>query len=286
MVISNRATAEQLTTKCVYEECSTMSGKCLQRPVDDTVNSEVGAGGNGDEVQKAFIETYQNVINSGIAVGGGAMEGVEQTVLAGLNNAISGSTVPNSEGVYYCMVENININSTAASNSTAAVNNAFYWVLNCDVLNKGYSGDESLCNNLTSVESALGNLGYAVDKTLFGNDLWNRYVFNETTLIKTSVQPIESGGFMCNERPWFRDSSCVDPLSSTCAQQFEGTTGTGEFQYYGDVSKAVVAQDVREWQLQPCRLNFDPSSSGRHQYISAGAIAVSVWVSAIHLLLA
>ena len=99
MVISNRATAE-LTTKCVYEECSTMSGKCLQRPVDDTVNSEVGAGGNGDEVQKAFIETYQNVINSGIAVGGGAMEGVEQTVLAGLTNAISGSTVPNSEGIF------------------------------------------------------------------------------------------------------------------------------------------------------------------------------------------
>ena len=250
---------------CGFDELSTRAiGSCLQRPLSE--------GGQGDEVQAAMQEVYALVKESGVTVGGRnaiSDPAVQDSILLDAINAVrAGAAVPNSEGLYYCLRDD----ATGAD--------AFYWVLNCGVLreDRGGSGDIVLCDGLTPAETTIAGdldaVAYVVDATLFGDDTWRRYVFNNEVVALTEVQPVEGGGFVCSERPWFQTNVCLDPLATTCPTGFEGTTGRGAFQSYGEEGVAIVAQDVREWHLEPCLEQDSAGDSG----VNVVAIAVPVAV--------
>lgn len=207
---------------------------CLEWPIED---GGLGGSANAD----VMIEVYNNAINAGIQLGS------SETLLNGFLAAKSGATLQNSEGLFYCIRGN-------ATNGIAP--DAFYWVLNCNILEVGKSGDEYLCQDLTDEEVAMnGFVGFVVDSLLFLDDAkFYRYVFNETELKQTEIQPLEGGGFRCSDRPWFRTSLCTEPLALACPTALKGTTGFGAFLMYGDTNNTgvVVAQDVREWQMTPC----------------------------------
>jgi hypothetical protein len=240
-ILSTAHSQDNCYEVCGFEERNTSDiGKCLQRPIDD--------GGQSDSAQEAMIQIYNNVEQAGIRPGG--LEG-EDTILIGLNAAKAGEDIANSEGLYYCLFD-----ETSGTD-------AFYWVPNCNVLKQGLSNDELLCTGLTAQEQEdeLVSVGYVVDATLFGDDKFNRYVFNSTKARMTETQPIEAQGFSCSGRPWFVSSTCIDPLATTCPTAFQGSSGRGAFQHYGTVNVTVVAQDVREWQLAPCLDTGETSAS-------------------------
>jgi len=264
--------------QCQREVCgfnTEYTGYCIQRPVSE--------GGQGSEVQAAMREVYALVQEGGVAVGGGGGTGTananstapEEAILPGLHAVRAGSSVPNSEGLYYCLRD-------AATGA-----DAFYWVLNCEVLreDRGASGDYVLCADLTPAEEAAvgggGAVGYVVDATLFGDDVWRRFVFDDAAAVLTSVQPIAGGGFVCSERPWFATNYCVDPLATTCPTGFEGSTGRGAFQTYGGIDVAVVAQDVREYHIAPCLEESTSSSASSSSVFNAavkGTVAVVMMI--------
>lgn len=237
-VILNVAIAQDACFEsCGLEGADTkVMGTCLQRSIED--------GGQGSSVQDAMLEIYDNVNAAGIQPGG-----IEEkdSILMGLNAAKPGETASNSEGLYYCI-----------SNNETGVD-TFFWVLNCVVLKQGFSGDESLCVGLTTEEQEMPSVGYVVDALLLGDDKFHRYVFNSTTVISTESQPIEASGYSCSRRPWFTSTKCTDPLATTCSTTFQGSTGLGAFQHYGEVNTVVVGQDIREWQLDPCLGTYDTS---------------------------
>jgi len=260
-ILSTTRAQDECYEICDSKERNTKEvGECLQRKIDD--------GGQGSSVQDAMLEIYENVVQSRIKPGG--VEG-EDSILIGLNAAKAGTTAVNSEGLYYCTLD---------ADSGA---DAFYWVLNCSVLKQGLSGDESLCVGLTLEEQDMPRIGYVVDETLLGDDKFHRYVFNSSTAISTETQPIEANGFSCSGRPWFTSTKCIDPLATTCPTDFQGSSGRGAFQHYGQVENAtVVAQDVREWQLAPC-LDSNVTSQATKRITCALCF---ILMSAVHVLVA
>ena len=281
---------------CGFDEFDTTAsmttrdiGTCLQRPVSD--------GGQGTAAQSAMEQVYDAVRSGGVTVGHSFVEYdspdelavgrgsafldpdvaiPETALLDAINAAAAGASVPNSEGLYYCLRDA----GTGAD--------AFYWVLNCAVLreDRGGSGDYALCDGLTPVEKTISGdldaVAYVVDATLFGDDTWRRFVFNDQVAALTDVQPIEGGGFKCNERPWFTTNFCSDPMATTCPTDFVKTNGRGAFQTYGEVGVAVVGQDVREYHLKAC-LELEPRNTDGG--INVVAIAVSVAVVVLLLLI-
>lgn len=218
--------------------------QCLQRPVED--------GGHGNLAQDALIQTYSNVLELGYRPGNEAIAldetAANDLILRGLNAAGSGANLPNSEGVYYCITDNV----TSFSES-------FFWVINAGVLAVGLSGNEGLAGDLTEAESAMGgSQGYVVDDALTGErgGVFVRYVFNETHALKTEVQPIEGAtGFSCSGRPWYQNAAlCEDPARLLCPSTFQGTEGMGTFQVHGSSQEAGigVSQDIPSWQLCEC----------------------------------
>ena len=214
-------------------------GLCLQRPTKE--------GGQDNFAQDAMIEVYSNIAELGLKVGG--IDGVadaQDVIVRGLNAALPGAAVPNSEGLYYCVADE------------ETNDDAFYWVQNCNILLVGASGNQYLCQGLTDDEAAVGFVGFVVDDKLTGSTdkVFVRCAFNSTDAIRTEVQPIEgSTSFSCSSRPWYeREDSkrCVDPASVLCPTSFVGSTGMGTFQVYGDHDVAVVAQDITTWQLCQC----------------------------------
>ena len=89
---------------------------------------------------------------------------------------------------------------------------AFFWVINCDVLNaEDGSGNSNLCDGITDERSAVegGLQGYFVDGT---DKQFIRYLFNETHVIKTEVQPIGYigvEGYSCSGRDWYQQGCNV-----------------------------------------------------------------------------
>lgn len=193
-----------------------------------------------------------------------ATTGAHAVVVRGLNAALPGATIPNSEGMYYCVFDN---NTEAES---------FFWVQNCDVLADSGSGNQVLCEDLTEAEAGVGTIGYVVDKVFTGTsvNVFMRYVFNETHAFQTTVQPLtnQETGFSCSGRPWFQTAmQCSDPAKVLCPTDFEGTTGLGTFQVYGDSATGVVAsQDIPTWQLCQCLddLSCDDVSPADSEWMS------------------
>lgn len=133
---------------------------------------------------------------------------------------------------------------------------AFYWVTNCNILQEGGSSNGNLCTALTEDELNVegGLQGYFVDGT---DKQFTRYMFNESYAIKTEVQPIPyigAEGFSCSGRDWYKQGmQCTDPAKVLCPIYFQGTSGLGTFQLYGDKSQGiVVSQDIATWQLCEC----------------------------------
>ena len=252
--LSAAAVAQQDAEEC-YKTCQAVVfdglapfsseevAQCLQRPVED--------GGHGDLAQEALIQTYNNVLELGYRPGNEANglddKAANDFILLGLNAASDGANLANSEGVYYCITDNV----TSFSES-------FFWVINADVLAEGLSGNEGLAGDLTEEEIAMGgSQGYVVDDALTGESggVFVRYVFNETRVIKTEVQPIEGAtGFSCSGRPWYQNATlCEDPATLLCPSTFQGTEGLGTFQVYGSQEAGVsVSQDIPSWQLCEC----------------------------------
>jgi hypothetical protein len=261
-----------------FDETTTTTrdiGTCLQRPISE--------GGQGTEVQRAMMQVYSNVKEAGITVGhsGVAMgrpdtSELEKALLDAINAAKAGATVPNSEGLYYCLQDA----ETGAD--------AFYWVLNCAVLREAQTRDFALCNGLTPVEKTisgdLDSVAFVVDKTLFGDDTWRRFVFNDDIAALTEDQPIDGGGYKCSERPWFKTNLCSDPMAVTCPTGFEATTGRGAFQTYGNVNEVVVAQGVREWQLKPCMAEPRNTDDGGISMVAIIIIIVAALLLVVLLL--
>lgn len=115
-------------------------GNCLQRGLNEPgwendANGGNGRGGQSNVVQAAMIRTYDRVMllseslqatvvgdsSVGVAAQNAnqtAQEAVAETLLAGLNAASEGATVPNSEGLYYCLYKGLdNNNGNAAGKS-------------------------------------------------------------------------------------------------------------------------------------------------------------------------
>ena len=140
---------------------------------------------------------------------------------------------------------------------------AFFWVINCDVLNaEDGSGNSNLCDGITDDERSAvegGLQGYFVDGT---DKQFIRYLFNETHAIKTEVQPIGYigvEGYSCSGRDWYQQGmQCTDPAKVLCPIYFQGTSGLGTFQLYGDKSQGiVVSQDIATRQLCECVEDLD-----------------------------
>ena len=251
-------------------------GTCLQRPISE--------GGQGSEVQRAMMQVYSNVKEGGITVGhsgvaaanGASANELETALLDAINAAKAGASVSNSEGLYYCLQDA----ETGAD--------AFYWVLNCNVLREQQTPDFALCNGLTPTEKHInGNLdavAFVVDETLFGDDTWRRFVFNDQVATLTESQPIDGGRFKCSERPWFKTNLCSDPMAVTCPTGFEATTGRGAFQTYGDVDVVVVAQGVREWQLEACMVEPRNTDDGGLSVVAIIIIIVAALLLVVLLL--
>mmetsp|Transcript_11157 Transcript_11157/g.22822 ORF Transcript_11157/g.22822 Transcript_11157/m.22822 type:complete len:365 (-) Transcript_11157:1472-2566(-) len=257
-----RAEAGPVDGEACYETCgfdgvnTKEIGICLQRSIEE--------GGLGSAVEDAMMDVYDSVVQADIQPGEyfGDATAAERTLLAGLNTLKIGASLANSEGLYFCILNG---------------SNAFYWVLNCDVLRGLSPADEPLCADLTAEEAAIGTVGYVVDEALVGDDKFHRYVFDDKNILETVQQPLENDSFVCNERPWFRTSLCTEPLAVTCPTGFQGTTGRGAFQVYGDTSEVVVAQDVREWQLAPCLdQDEDDGSSTNTTAIIVGSVVGGV----------
>ena len=167
---------------------------------------------------------------------------------------------------------------------------SFYWVQNCNVLLEGASENENLCKGLTDLEAKVGTIGYVVDAALTGttDKEFIRYVFNETHAVKTEVQPIDGATeFSCSDRPWYQKAiTCSNPAKVLCPTTFQGTSGYGTFQLYGDKSKGVVvAQDVAFWNLCQCldNLTCDTSSDASRYQTSLLAYGYSLGITAIIL---
>ena len=249
---------------------------CLQRPISE--------GGQGSEVERAMLQVYSSVKEGGITVGHSGVAAansasaneLETALLDAINAAKAGATVSNSEGLYYCLQDA----ETGAD--------AFYWVLNCNVLREQQTPDFALCNGLTPTEKHInGNLdavAFVVDETLFGDDTWRRFVFNDQVATLTESQPIDGGGFKCSERPWFKTNLCSDPMAVTCPTGFEATTGRGAFQTYGDADVVVVAQGVREWQLEACMVEPRNTDGGGLSVVAIIIIIVAALLLVVLLL--
>jgi len=208
-------------------------GKCLERP--PTID------GQGDVGEQTLVSIFDKVVADVELIPTNGTEVTPNQIIArGLTAAKSGSTVPNSEGMYYCVV-NDDTNREA-----------FYWIINCDVLMEGGSGNANLCSGLTDEEQSIGQQGYFVDGL---EKQFIRYVFNDTHAIETEVQPIPyigEAGFSCSGRDWYQQGmKCTDPAKVLCPLYFQGTTGLGTFQAYGDMKESVVvAQDIATWQVR------------------------------------
>ena len=116
----------------------------------------------------------------------------------------------------------------------------------------GGSGNANLCGGLTDDEQSIGQQGYFVDGL---EKQFIRYVFNDTHAIETDMQPIPyigEEGFSCSGRDWYQQGlKCTDPAKVLCPLYFQGTTGLGTFQAYGDKKESVVvAQDIATWQVR------------------------------------
>ena len=201
-------------------------------------------------------------------------------IVRGLNAVVSAKNIPNSEGMYFCVYDK------------DTNKDSFYWVQNCNVLLEGASGNENLCKGLTDIEAKVGTIGYVVDAALTGttDKEFIRYVFNETHAVKTEVQPIDGATeFSCSDRPWYQKAmTCSNPAKVLCPTitTFQGTSGSGTFQLYGDKSKGVVvAQDVAFWNLCQCLddLTCDTSSDASRYQTSLLAYGYSLGITAIIL---
>lgn len=194
------------------------------------------------------------------------------TLLSGLNAAAPGASVPNSEGMFYCVFDK------------TTNEEAFFWVPNCNVL-QASTLNYGLCDKLTDSESTMGGkIGYVVDNVLTETEgkMFVRYAFNETHAVKTSVQPIMSGGFSCSQRPWYQESFiCSDPAKVRCPTYFEGSEGLGTFQTYGTITNGVaVAQDIAGWQLCECVADMNCDGS---DWRENGSVQLSLLSSVMSL---
>ena len=230
-----------------------------------------------NEAEKTLISIYESVLESNIKVG--SSNETNLAIARGLNAAVRGNNVTNSEGMYYCVYdEDTNEDS-------------FYWVQNCNVILEGASGNQGLCGEITDVEASVGPIGYVVDAALTGttDKEFIRYVFNETHAVKTEVQPIEGAtGFSCSGRPWYQNAmTCENPAKVLCPTYFQGTDGLGTFQVFGDKSKGVVvAQDLPTWNLCQCVIDLpcDSPSAGNRYQISLLAFGCSIAISIIQMI--
>lgn len=200
----------------------------------------------------------------------------------GLQAAVPGATAPNSEGLYYC------VTSGDGDNTGDEAKEAFYWILNCDVLRT--SANAGLCQDLSVEEMNVGPIGFVVDPVLTGSDGFIRYVFNETTSVRTEVQPIaDATGFSCSSRPWYQmGTQCVDPAKVLCPTRFQGTEGLSTFQVYGNTTEGVVvAQDIATWQLCQCLddLSCDTSEAEQTNVVRFIARAVTTACTVTMLIL-
>ena len=256
-------------------------GLCLQRPLRVLPETEDGdaaqeaqsvvgnnVGGQGDAVQEAMINIYENVLEIGIRPATprdgsyGTAAGMAM-ISRGLQAAAPGATAPNSEGLYYCVTS-----SDGDTTIDDGAKEAFYWVLNCDVLRA--SANAGLCQDLSVEEMNVGPVGFVVDPVITGSDGFIRYVFNGTTAVPTEAQPIaDATGFSCSARPWYQmGTQCVDPAKVLCPTRFQGTEGLGTFQVYGNATEGVVvSQDIATWQLCQCLddLSCDASAASSKQ---------------------
>lgn len=266
-------------------------GQCLQqRPlsvVPDEAENETEAvlifEGQGDAVQEAMMGMYDTVLELGIRPANNPSDGTSDAAASiamisrGLQAAVPGATAPNSEGLYYCVTSG---NGENTGNDDGA-KEAFYWVLNCDVLRA--SANAGLCQDLSDEEVNVGPVGFIVDPALTGSGGFIRYVFNETTAVRTEAQPIaDATGFSCSARPWYQmGTQCVDPAKVLCPTRFQGTQGLGTFQVYGDTAEGVVvAQDVATWQLCRCLDDLSCDTSEAEQTFAVFGLTTRAIVSA------
>lgn len=244
-------------------------GKCLERP--PAVN------GQGDIGEQTLVSIFNKVVaDVELIPTNGTVVTPNHIIARGLTAAKSGSTVPNSEGMYYCVV-NDDTNREA-----------FYWIINCDVLMGGGSGNANLCGGLTDDEQSIGQQGYFVDGL---EKQFIRYVFNDTHAIETDMQPIPyigEEGFSCSGRDWYQQGlKCTDPAKVLCPLYFQGTTGLGTFQAYGDKKESVVvAQDIATWQLCQCMedLSCDADTSTSSASILRGTHIIFGWFLLISIM--
>ena len=261
-------------------------GQCLQRPLrvlpeaDGEAQAQSvgnGVGGQSDAVQKAMMGIYDNLLELGIrpATASDNTNGTAESIAIisrGLQAAVPGATAPNSEGLYYCVTS-----SDGDNTGDDSAKEAFYWVLNCDVLRA--SANAGLCQDLSIEEMNVGPVGFVVDPVLTGSDGFIRYVFNETTAVPTEVQPIaDATGFSCSSRPWYQmGTQCVDPAKVLCPTRFQGTEGLGTFQVFGNISEGVVvAQDIATWQLCQCLDDLSCDTSDAEQTYLVRFTATSI----------
>lgn len=250
-------------------------GECLQRSTSevgtyDEKNGGNGYTGQGDLVQDAMKASYAKIIDTEIMPGGVKNKTEQESLLAGFNAVSEGSTATGSEGLYYCVQD-----------QEEATANAFYWVLNCGLLQDIDSPDAGYCTDVTDSEKALLDggymLGFVVDATLLGDDKFHRYVFSATEVLATETDPLAAYSFDCSGRPWFvADWKCESPVAVSCPTRLEGSTGLGSFQTYGSPETAVVSQDLKTWQLCVCLQDLTCSSgwSMRLGWVAVGTVAL------------
>lgn len=178
---------------------------------------------------------------------------------------------------------------------------AFYWIINCDLLEQISSPDISLCDGLSEVETVAVQssaepmlIGYVVDDELHqtSGQIFHRYLFNSSKAILTENQPIEGpSGFECSSRPWFvQNWMCTNPTAASCPEYLIGSTGIGAFQTYGSTDTAVVAQDIRNYQLcvcledMPCNAEEQDEDPSSMTPLTIGIIVGSVCFFAIAII--
>eukprot|EP00563_Minutocellus_polymorphus_P006275 CAMPEP_0181045824 /NCGR_PEP_ID=MMETSP1070-20121207/14017_1 /TAXON_ID=265543 /ORGANISM="Minutocellus polymorphus, Strain NH13" /LENGTH=362 /DNA_ID=CAMNT_0023124385 /DNA_START=154 /DNA_END=1239 /DNA_ORIENTATION=- len=264
-----------------------LTGDASQDDGGASSNRMVVPGGQGDAVQESMKAIYADILEMGLRPGtanannknnndGPGEEDASAVVARALNAALPGATAGNSEGLYYC------VTAPTDEDESIPVAEAFYWVVNCNILMLGLSGNAVLCEDLTEEELGTGpTIGFVVDPHRTGSGGFLRYaLFNESVALPTAVQPIEGAtGFSCSARPWYEmGTTCEGPAKVLCPTAFEGTKGLGTFQVYGNASEGVVvSQDVATWQLCQCLDDLDCTASHvrRPRHLSLlGGIAI------------
>eukprot|EP00586_Coscinodiscus_wailesii_P022239 CAMPEP_0172507230 /NCGR_PEP_ID=MMETSP1066-20121228/202449_1 /TAXON_ID=671091 /ORGANISM="Coscinodiscus wailesii, Strain CCMP2513" /LENGTH=293 /DNA_ID=CAMNT_0013284711 /DNA_START=52 /DNA_END=930 /DNA_ORIENTATION=+ len=191
----------------------------------------------------AMTTVHDTLVNLDLAAGA---DGDESRVLAGLTalSAQSGNAVT-AEGLAFCLPGDV-----------------FYWNPDCAVA-------PVLCRNRTAEEIELGNIGYIVDATYHGDDLFHRYAFNTTSMVETAYQsPTLGAGYQCTALSWFKTGMCnsVGGIPLTCPEEITGSpnpfyNGWNANQYYGDVGAVVVGQQLRNVDLAPCLEELNKTNS-------------------------